>query len=95
MVFYTSLNHSSDTYTSSMHFNFAVFFHSIKVMNTKYMPGQTWVLQSLDFEDSPVQFFPEPTGEGFVHVRLLVWRPPPQTSVQLEYSPHTLHPPLT
>ena len=45
------------------------------------------VLQSCVFETTPVQFAPPLLGTGFVHVRVEVCLPPPQT---LLHTPHLL-----
>ena len=41
------------------------------------LPGQDWVLQSINSSMSPTQFLPHVLGGGALHERVLFCRPPP------------------
>ena len=59
-----------------------------------FIPGQVSGLHNCVSDDSPAHELPSPTGEGLVHVRVLVKLPPPQVTVQVSLV-HELQPPST
>ena len=60
-----------------------------------HVPGQAAVLQSFVSDAEPSQLLPPPDGAGLLHVLVLDCCPVPQVLVQVEYSDHVAHMPLT
>ena len=67
----------------------------IKILNSKYIPGHVSVLRLRVCNETPVHWYPTPTGRGLVNLRLLFRLPPPQLLVHWEYAPQSLHPKFT
>ena len=61
-----------------------MYFESNQMKMMGCVPGQALVLQFLDSDDGPGHSCPPPDGGGLLQVRVLVSRPVPQLSVQVE-----------
>lgn len=59
------------------------------------LPAQAWVLQSLDSEESPVQFLPPCAGVGWEQDRTLSEVPPPHVFEQEDQAAQSVNPPST
>uniref|UniRef100_A0A0E9XKX8 Uncharacterized protein n=1 Tax=Anguilla anguilla TaxID=7936 RepID=A0A0E9XKX8_ANGAN len=56
--------------------------------------GQSCLLQSWVAFSSPTQSFPPYLGDGSLQIRLRVWTPPPQVTVQVSHRDQGPHSPF-
>lgn len=74
-----------------------VFEHKAHGPQVPQLPStaQAWVLQSLDSEESPVQFLPPCAGVGWEQDRTLSEVPPPHVFEQEDQAAQSVNPPST